>query len=200
MNSKFAKEIFIMILLFIVVMFTIGILFYEFMPSNDEKLSSIEYLQSDDVKATLAEIQANTGVDSSDDNTNSLLKSYSVNKEDLSGYQSENYYESGKKDPFAEYSERVEDEVVSVTNISKEPENTVTESPNTITNTSTSINTNTSSNSKQTNTVVASNPVKDNQTNTVKNSSKEPQNTNTTTVGTSDQSNTGTYFEKKGSK
>ncbi len=93
MNSKFAKEIFIMILLFIVVMFTIGILFYEFMPSNDEKLSSIEYLQSDDVKATLAEIQANTGVDSSNDNTNSLLKSYSINKDDLSGYQSENYYE-----------------------------------------------------------------------------------------------------------
>ena len=198
MGSKISKEIFIIVLLLIVVLFTIWILFYEFMPSNDEKLSSIEYLQSDDVKATLAEIQANTGVDSSNDNTNSLLKSYSINKDDLSGYQSENYYESGKKDPFAEYSERVEDEVVSVTNVSKEPENTTTETSNTLTSNNNS-NTNTSSTAKPTNTTVASTPVKDNQTNTVKNNNKEPQSANTT-VGTSDKTQTGTYFEKKDSK
>lgn len=199
MNSKFAKEIFIMILLFIVVVFTIGILFYEFMPSNDEKLSSIEYLQSDNVKEVLAEIQANTGIDNSEDNTNSLLKSYSVNKEDLSGYQSENYYESGKKDPFAEYSERVEDEVVSVTNVSKEPENTTVVAPNTNTVTSNNNNSNTSSNIKLTNTTSQATQEKDNQTNTVKNNNKESQNTNTA-VNSSNQNKEGTYFEKPNSK
>lgn len=198
MNGKFAKEIFIMVLLFIVVMFTIGILFYEFMPSNDEKLSSIEYLQSDDVRATLAEIQANTGVDNSGDSTNSLLKSYSVNKDDLSGYQSENYYESGKKDPFAEYSERVEDEVVSVNNVSKEPENTAVIEPTTKPDTSNN-NSNTNSAIKPTNTTVASTQEKDNQTNTIKNNNKEPQSTNTV-VSTPGKPQEGTYFEKPNSK
>ena len=200
MGSKIAKEIFIIVLLLIVVLFTIGILFYEFIPSKNENISSSKYTPTDKVVATLAEIQENGGIDySKGDNTNSLLKSYSINKSDLSGYQSENYYESGKKDPFAEYSESVAEEVIkepkvnTVDNNKVKDKNTVSNTvtkkepntTNTVTNTTTNNTTNTSSSSSESLTEYLKNKNK----NTTKDQNK-----------TDNNSSTGIYFEKKDSK
>lgn len=114
MNNKILKEAFIIALLFMVIMFAIGILFYDASSIGEEEIVSIEYITDDSVDSALTEIQSNSGVDVKNETSSSLLKSYSVNANDLNIYASENSYESGKKDPFAEYSETIE-EVVTTT-------------------------------------------------------------------------------------
>jgi hypothetical protein len=115
MNNKIIKELIIILLLFIVIIFVMGILFYNFIPSNAEEFSSVDYVTSDDVNTILDEIEANSGVNIKNEDSNSLLKSYTITKEDLNEYASENSYESGKKDPFSESSETVESVVTTQT-------------------------------------------------------------------------------------
>lgn len=112
MNNKIVKEVFIILLLCIVIIFTLGLLFYDCIPQKNEKIESAEYVPSKNVTETIEEINANNGANVMKDNNGSLLKSYSIGKDDLTEFASENYYESGKKDPFAEYSTPVEDEIV----------------------------------------------------------------------------------------
>lgn len=112
MNRKIVKEVAIIALLAIVVVFIIGILLYDFIPFKDEitsATSSKKYSQDESVLKTIEEIDGNTNKEST--NENSLLKSYSLDKEDLNIYATQNSYESGKKDPFAEYSEPIEETV-----------------------------------------------------------------------------------------
>lgn len=122
--SKFVKEIFIILLLCMVVIFTIGLLFYDCIPQKNEKIETIEYVASKDVLETLEQINANVGVNDEGNDESSLLKSYSIGKDDLTEFASENSYETGKKDPFAEYATPVEDEVVKVVTTTPEVTNT----------------------------------------------------------------------------
>lgn len=112
--SKIIREIFIILLLCMIVIFTIGLLFYDCIPHKNEKIESIEYVADKKVTETIQEIEANNGSDVINDKEDSLLKSYSIRKEDLNEFASENYYETGKKDPFAEYSNPVEEEAVKI--------------------------------------------------------------------------------------
>lgn len=155
MNSKIAKEILIIVLLFMVIMFMIGILFYDCISSNNEEIASIDYTTDETVNNVLEEIESNSGVDVKNETSNSLLKSYSINANDLSTYASENSYESGKKDPFAEYAEPIEESVVTTTKGAEvnnsqnsnpiQTEESVNSKSNTVTNTTI---TNTSVNNK----------------------------------------------------
>ena len=95
-----------------IVIFTIGLLFYDCIPHKNEKIESIEYVADKKVTETIKEIEANNSSDVVSAKDDSLLKSYSIGKDDLNEFVSENYYETGKKDPFAEYSTSVEEEVV----------------------------------------------------------------------------------------
>lgn len=104
MSNKLAKELLIIALLILVIVFTVCILFYDCLPFSDDRIESIEYEADEKVTATIEEIKEKSV---SDDNT---LKSYSVDKADLTTYNEEEY-ESGKKDPFAEVSEPVEEVV-----------------------------------------------------------------------------------------
>ncbi len=110
--SKIIREIFIILLLCMIVIFTIGLLFYDCIPHKNEKIESIEYVADKKVTETIKEIEANNSSDVVSAKDDSLLKSYSIGKDDLNEFVSENYYETGKKDPFAEYSTSVEEEVV----------------------------------------------------------------------------------------
>ncbi len=110
--SKIIKEVFIILLLCVIVIFTIGLLFYDCIPHENEKIESIEYVADKRVTETLQEIESNNGSDTTDSKEDSLIKSYSIEKDDLNEFAIENYYETGKKDPFAEYSNPVEEEVV----------------------------------------------------------------------------------------
>jgi len=105
MEGRIVKEIFIVVLLFIVVLFVLGILLYDFIPGKKENIKSVEYVADNSVQDVLDEIKENTGVDVKEQNSDVPLKSYSIDSGDLDVYASENSYESGKSDPFAETSE-----------------------------------------------------------------------------------------------
>lgn len=113
MKSKILKEVFIITLLVIVIVFTLGILFYDSISIGSKPVSSVQYEASSEVEEVLNEIQESSGTDINE--KDSLLKSYTINKDDLNVYANENYYESGKKDPFAENSEDVEVEKTTTT-------------------------------------------------------------------------------------
>lgn len=139
--SKVVRELFIIILLCMIVIFTIGLLFYDCIPHKNEKIQSIEYVADENVTNTIEQIEVNGGSDTTKDKEDSLLKSYSIGKDDLTEFASENSYETGKKDPFAEYSNTVEEEVIkTVTSVNPtnnvQTNNKVEKTKNTISNTS----------------------------------------------------------------
>ena len=115
MNNKIVKEVFIIVLLFIVIMFCLGILFYDSMSVNTKDIVSVKYQTSDSVNSVLTEIQDNSGVDVKKQTSNSVLQSYSIDADDLKIYAEDNSYESGKKDPFAETSESIDERVTTTT-------------------------------------------------------------------------------------
>ena len=115
MSNKILREILIIALLFLVIMFTLGILFYDYIPTDGGTITSVKYVADENVEHVLNEIQTNSGIDIKSQNTDSPLKSYTIDANDLNIYASEKYYESGKKDPFAEYSEPIEETVRTTT-------------------------------------------------------------------------------------
>ena len=112
------KELFIGVLLLMVVIFTLGILFYDSMPNNKSASTSITYTADATVTTTIQEIteeKANSSSSSSSSDASgldigSILASYSIGSTDLSEYASRKTYESGKVDPFADYQEETPSE------------------------------------------------------------------------------------------
>ena len=78
------KEIFILVLLLIVILFVMGVMFYDYIPSNKVVPEPIEYAADSKVTATLQEIAATTdeNVDGEFADDGSLLKSYSIGTSD----------------------------------------------------------------------------------------------------------------------
>ena len=192
MNKKLVKELFIVALLAIVVIFILGILFYDYIPV-EQKITSVKYVPDENVTATINEIKSNSGEDITDDKQDSLLQSYTIDKDELSNY--DDSYESGKVDPFAEDSDPVDEKtttkktnVVTNTYHSGKVESVKNNTTNTSkTNTAKNDKTNTTkqntvkqntavkndktntTNTTKTNTVSSTNTVKDVVKNTVKN-------------------------------
>ena len=108
MKNGIPKEILIMVLLLVVIIFVLVLLLYDFIPGKNENIKSVEYIAENSVSDVLEEIKENTGVDVQEKNSDMPLKSYSVDGNDLDVYASENSYESGKSDPFAEESKPAE--------------------------------------------------------------------------------------------
>ena len=112
------KEIFIGVLLLMVVVFTLGILFYDSMPNNKATSTSITYTADSKVTTTIQQIaEEKANSEATDDSSNSsgldigsVLASYSIGSTDLSEYASRKTYESGKVDPFADYQEETPSE------------------------------------------------------------------------------------------
>ena len=148
-----------------------------------------------------------SGEDIEENKQDSLLQSYTIDKDELSNYQNDNSYESGKVDPFAEDSEPVDEKTTThklnigtntyqsgkvenkvttnavKTNTVKDDKKTNTvKGNNTKTNTVTSSKTNTT-NTAKTNTTKTNTVKNETKTNTVK---KEP--------------TTGKFFENEYSK
>ena len=173
MGKSVVKEIFILALLTMVIIFILCILFYDYIPTNRSVPSAIEYVADSKVKESLKSVKYESSTGSSDNTSekSSLLKSYSIDASDLKNYASQKDYESGKTDPFSDY---------------KEP---VTEESND-SSTNTTVNTNSSTKSSSTSNT------KDTNTNAVK---KETVNSKTTQAETSNASS-GTFFEKAGTK
>lgn len=178
MNSKVLKELFIIILLLMVILFVLGILFYDYIPKGNELINSPKYVADEDVLSTIDEIKANSGDNITEEKNNSLIKSYSIDKNDLTEYASDKSYESGKKDPFAEVSEPVEETV-------------------------TTQKTGATTNNSQTSNPIKTDETKENKNQSVSNKVEAKNNTTKESEkNTVEKTNstTGTFFEKKNSK
>ena len=104
--KSLSKELFIMALLIMIVVFMVGIIFYEYMPNNKTVPEPITYSTASTTTAVLQEIAATASDSSSSSDsieTRSIIKSYSIGTKELSTAASKQSYTSGKTDPFAEY-------------------------------------------------------------------------------------------------
>ncbi|MBO5397442.1 MAG: hypothetical protein J6A36_00685 [Clostridia bacterium] len=104
--KSLSKELFIMALLIMIVVFMVGIIFYEYMPNNKTVPEPITYSTASTTTAVLQEIAATASDTSSSSDsieTQSIIKSYSIGSKELSTAASKQSYTSGKTDPFAEY-------------------------------------------------------------------------------------------------
>lgn len=202
MSRKIFKEGIIIFLLIVVIVFTMGILFYDLITEDVEDIVQTQYANSKVVEEVLKDIDDKGGKEVKPNTSDSLLKSYSITADDLNGFASDNYYESGKKDPFAESSEKI-DEHITTTVQTGTATNSQTSNPikntNTITNSNTVTSeevkkdTNTVKNTVNTNSVstnTVKNTIKENKTNTINNISKDK----------NESSSKGTFFEDKNSK
>ena len=205
MSNKIFKEGIIIFLLIVVIVFTMGILFYDLITEDVEDIVQTQYANSKAVEEVLKDIEDKGGKEVKPNTSDSLLKSYSITADDLTGFASDKYYESGKKDPFAESSEKIDEHITttvqtgtatnSQTSNPIKNTNTVTtndtvkKETNTIKEKSENVVKNTvNTNSVTTNTV--KNTVKENKTNTINNISKDK----------NESSSKGTFFEDKNSK
>lgn len=112
--KSLVKELFIGVLLLMVVVFTLGILFYDSMPNNKATPTFITYTADTAVTTTIQQISeekanstsnSSSSSDSSGLNIGSVIASYSIGSTDLSTYAQRKTYESGKVDPFEDYKE-----------------------------------------------------------------------------------------------
>ncbi len=104
---KLSKELFIMALLLMIIVFMIGMIFYNYMPNNKTVPAPVSYKADSQTTVVLQEISsssAGTDTDSSG-GVQSIIKSYSIGAKELSTAASKQSYTSGKTDPFAEYKE-----------------------------------------------------------------------------------------------
>ncbi len=125
--SKIVKELFIIILLIIVIMFALVILFYDCVSENTEEVVSIEYETNEEVTQVLNEIQKNGSLNTN--NENQLVRSYSIDKSDLT-INTDEEYNTGKKDPFSKTVDANKDETVS----NMQNKNAIVEENNNVTN------------------------------------------------------------------
>lgn len=137
MKKDIIKEIIIILLLTLAIILILGVLLYEFVPTNKIIPEKVSYKTPENVREDL---QAAENAD--DDN---IVVTYQINATDLSNYKKINEYVPGKKNPFesVEKNETTED---TSTDASNSQGGTTTENK-TSTITSTDTKTNTSSNS-----------------------------------------------------
>ena len=95
-SVNIVKEIFVFILLAATVVFLLVILLYDFMP-EETLAQSPEYTRDGTVAATIEELTNNN----SENDTSSLLKSYTVDSSDLKSYEIKSY-DKGKAYPFVD--------------------------------------------------------------------------------------------------
>lgn len=140
MKKDIIKEIIITLLFILAVILILGVLLYEFVPTNKIIPEKVSYTTPenirDEIQSSESEINQNTDI------------SYSINATDLSNYKKINEYVPGKKNPFesVESNETTEDGSTDTSNSQggTTSENTTGSSTDTKTNTNTSSNSGTS--------------------------------------------------------
>lgn len=101
MKKGIIKELIIILLLTVVIVLTLRMVIYDFIPDKSSIPSSIKYTKDSIVEKVLEEI--NIEKDSSINSNNSLLKSYTIEESDLKEYVLKKEYKNGKIDPFTQY-------------------------------------------------------------------------------------------------
>lgn len=95
MIKSIIKEIFIIILLVIAIILILGIIFYDYRPSNKKIPSKVaEYTLSEEMSEELNETLTAA-------ETQNIIKTYRVDSTDLGRYEESDDYNKGKANPFA---------------------------------------------------------------------------------------------------
>lgn len=101
MIKSIIKEIIIVLLLLLAIVLALGVLFYDYIPTNKLVPSIDTYATSESVKAELNEQVTNE---------ETVLTTYEITESDLSTYAKTNQYKKGKANPFSTYEEPTPDE------------------------------------------------------------------------------------------
>lgn len=115
MVKSIIKEIIVILLLLLAITLALGVLFYDYIPSNKQVPSVITYSTSESIQTELAE-------QVKDDDA--VLVTYEITSSDLTNYGKSGDYKKGKANPFAPYENDV-------------PEGNNTNDKNNVTNTNT---------------------------------------------------------------
>lgn len=111
MIKGIAKEMIIVILLLIVIALILGIVFYDYIPSNKTvPVKEKSYAFPDDIREELNE---------NFEDAQNIVETYYIDSTDLNAYESKKDYDKGKANPFADYSNK------SVTNNTNSENNSV---------------------------------------------------------------------------
>lgn len=95
MIKSIIKEIFIIILLVLAIILVLGIIFYDYRPSNKKIPSKVaEYTLSEEMSEELNETLTAA-------ETQNIVKTYRVDSTDLGRYEESDDYNKGKVNPFA---------------------------------------------------------------------------------------------------
>lgn len=95
MAKRIIKEIIIMLLLCLAIILILGVLLYEYVPSNKIIPDEVSYTTPQDIKE---EISKSEGVDDEQ-----IILTYSIDATDLNNYERINTYVPGKTNPFSSY-------------------------------------------------------------------------------------------------
>ena len=94
MVKSVIKEILIILLLLVVIILALGIIFYNYMPSNKTVPNIEEYTASEEVKTALNEKITEE---------EKVLVTYELTSSDLKNYERSKDYKKGKVNPFSTY-------------------------------------------------------------------------------------------------
>ncbi len=95
MAKKVIKEIIIMLLLCLAIILILGVLLYEYVPSNKIIPEEVSYTTPEEVKEELSK-----GENVEDEQ---VILTYSIDATDLNNYERINSYVPGKTNPFSSY-------------------------------------------------------------------------------------------------
>lgn len=95
MAKKVIKELIIILLLCLAIILVLGVLLYEYVPTNKIIPEAVSYTTPEDVKQEIA-----TADDVEDEQ---VILTYSLDSADLNNYERINTYVPGKPNPFSDY-------------------------------------------------------------------------------------------------
>lgn len=98
MTKNVLKEIIIMLLLCLAIILVLGVLLYEYVPSNKVTPEKVSYVPSEQVQKDL---QETVSLEDSQ-----VILTYEVNSSDLKNYERVKNYKPGKVNPFSSYQDK----------------------------------------------------------------------------------------------
>lgn len=100
MNKNIFKEIIIILLLALAIILILGVILYEYIPTNKIIPEKVSYITPENIKQ---EIETDTSVDDTE-----VVITYQIDSTDLNNYEKIQEYVPGKKNPFSALNEKVE--------------------------------------------------------------------------------------------
>ena len=101
MAKNIIKEIIIMLLLCLAIILILGVILYEYVPSNKILPEEVSYVTPQNIKEELK------NSDSIEEDT--VILTYEIDESDLTNYQKIKDYKPGKVNPFSTYEEKTEE-------------------------------------------------------------------------------------------